>query len=112
MKKYNKNKLQKKQTTLYKEELNNIKEIINSSSPTKLKKLDKYILNLNLNNEERANIMLYTSVYLAENGFYDKASRYLKIIEKIEDKEVSVKRNFKETQSKVKIRRIANKNRR
>lgn len=56
-------------------------------------------------------MMLYTSVYLVERGFYDKASRYLKIIEKIEEKPNSVKENLIETRAKIKIRKIANKNR-
>lgn len=55
--------------------------------------------------------MLDIAIYLTEKGFYDKASRYLKIIEKIEEKPVSVKENLIETQAKIKIRKIANKNR-
>lgn len=65
-------------------------------------------LGLELNDEDRANI----SVYLVENGFYDKASRYLKIIEKIEEKPNSVKDNYQKTMGKIKIRKVANKNRR
>ena len=107
-----KNKLNNEKIEFYEEKLIGVKCIISSSSPTRLNDLDKYILDLNLNDKDRANIMLYTSVYLVENGFYDKAYRYLKIIEKIEEKPNSVKENLIETRAKIKIRKIANKNRR
>ena len=106
-----KNKLSNEKIELYEKKLKDIKDIISSLSPTRLNELDKYILELNLNDEDRANMMLYTSVYLVERGFYDKASRYLKIIEKIEEKSDSVKDNYKKTQAKIKIRKNANKNR-
>ena len=106
-----KNKLNNEKIEFYEEKLMGVKDIISSSSPTRLSELDKYILDLNLNDEDRANMMLYTSVYLVERGFYDKASRYLKIIEKIEEKSDSVKDNYKKTRAKIKIRKIANKNR-
>ena len=117
MKSFKKRNKVKKQVSnekieFYEEKLLGIKNIISSSSPTRLNDLDKYILDLELNDEDRANIMLYTSVYLVENGFYDKASRYLKIIEKIEEKPNSVKDNYKKIQAKIKIRKVANKNRR
>ena len=107
-----KNQLSNEKIEFYEEKLLGIKNIISSSSPTRLNDLDKYILDLNLNDEDRANIMLYISVYLTEKGFYDKAYRYLKIIEKIEEKPNSVKENLIETRAKIKIRKIANKNRR
>lgn len=107
-----KNQASNEKIEFYEEKLLGIKNIISSSSSTRLNDLDKYILDLELNDEDRANIMLYTSVYLVENGFYDKASRYLKIIEKIEEKPNSVKDNYKKTQAKIKIRKVANKNRR
>ena len=102
-----KNKLNNEKIEFYEEKLMGVKDIISSSSPTRLSELDKYILDLNLNDEDRANMMLYTSVYLVERGFYDKASRYLKIIEKIEEKSDSVKDNYKKTQAKIKIRKIS-----
>ena len=107
-----KNKLSNEKIELYEKKLKDIKDIISSLSPTRLNELDKYILELNLNDEDRANIMLYASVCLVENSFYGKASRYLKIIEQIEEKPNSVKDNYKETLVKIKIRKIANKNRR
>ena len=106
-----KNKLNNEKIEFYEEKLMGVKDIISSSSPTRLSELDKYILDLNLNDEDRANMMLYASVYLVERGFYDKASWYLKIIEKIEEKSDSVKDNYKKTQAKIKIRKNANKNR-
>ena len=106
-----KNKLTDEKILFYESLLLNAKAIVDNDSITKLNELDKYILELNVNNEERANIMLYASVFLTEKGFYDKASRYLKIIEKIEEKPASVKENLIEAQSKIKIRKIANKNR-
>ena len=107
-----KNKLTDEKILFYESLLLNAKAIVDNDSITKLNELDKYILELNVNNEERANIMLYIAVYLTEKGFYDKASRYLKIIEKIEEKPDSVKENLIETRAKIKIRKIANKNRR
>ena len=106
-----KNKLTDEKILFYESLLLNAKAIVDNDSITKLNELDKYILELNVNNEDRANMMLYTSVYLVERGFYDKASRYLKIIEKIEEKSDSVKDNYKKTQAKIKIRKITNKNR-
>ena len=106
-----KNKLTDEKILFYEQRLMGATDIINNDSVTKLNELDKYILDLDVNNEERANIMLYIAVYLTEKGFYDKASRYLKIIEKIEEKPASVKENLIETQTKIKIRKIANKNR-
>ena len=106
-----KNKLTDEKILFYESLLLNAKAIVDNDSITTLNELDKYILELNVNNEERANIMLYIAVYLTEKGFYDKASRYLKIIEKIEEKPDSVKENLIETQTKIKIRKIANKNR-
>lgn len=95
----------------HQQELEIAKSIINSDSMTKLNNLDEYLLKLDLSNEDRSNIMLDIAIYLTEKGFYDKASRYLKIIEKIEEKPASVKENLIETQTKIKIRKIANKNR-
>ena len=86
--------------------------IINSDSITKLNDLDDYLLRLDVDDEEKANIMLYVSVYLTEKGFYDKASSYLKIIEKMKKKSASLKENLIETRGKIKIRKVANKNRR
>ena len=96
---------------LHQQELEIAKSILDSDSITKFSDLDGYILKLDVNDENRANIMLDIAIYLTEKGFYDKASRYLKIIEKIEEKPVSVKENLIETQAKIKIRKIANKNR-
>lgn len=95
----------------HQQELEIAKSILDSDSITKFSDLDGYILKLDLSDENKANIMLDMAVYLTEKGFYDKASRYLKIIEKIEEKPVSVKENLIETQTKIKIRKIANKNR-
>ena len=95
----------------YHQELEIAKSIINSDSMTKLNNLDEYLLKLDLSNEDKSNIMLDMAIYLTEQGFYDKASRYLKIIEKIKEKPDSVKENLIETRSKIKIRKIANKNR-
>ena len=106
-----KNRITDEKILFYEQILVKAKDIIDNDSVTKLDELDKYILDLDINTEERANIMLYIAVYLTEKGFYDKASRYLKIIEKIEEKPNSVKKNLIETQSKIKIRKIANKNR-
>ena len=103
-----KNKLSNEKFELYEEKLIGVKDIILSSSPTRLSELDKYILDLCLNDEGRANIMLYASVYLAESDFYDKVSRYLQIVEKIEEKANSVKGNYQKIQAKIKIRKIAN----
>ncbi len=96
---------------LHQQELEIAKSILDSDSITKFSDLDGYILKLDVNDENRANIMLDIAVYLTEKGFYDKASRYLKIIEKIKEKPDSVKENLIETQAKIKIRKIANKNR-
>ena len=95
----------------HQQELEIAKSILDSDSITKFSDLDGYILKLDLSDENKANIILDMAVYLTEKGFYDKASRYLKIIEKIEEKPVSVKENLIETQAKIKIRKIANKNR-
>ena len=96
----------------YHQELEIAESIINSDSMTKLNNLDEYLLKFDLSNEDRSNIMLDMAIYLTEQGFYDKASRYLKIIEKIKEKPDSVKENLIETRAKIKIRKIANKNRR
>ena len=96
----------------YQYQLKQAEMIIDSDSSTKLNDLDEYLLKLDANAEEKANIILYVSVYLTEKGFYDKASSYLKIIEKMKKKSASLKENLIETRGKIKIRKIANKNRR
>ena len=96
----------------YQYQLKQAKMIINFDSITKLNDLDDYLLRLDVDDEEKANIMLYVSVYLTEKGFYDKASSYLKIIEKMKKKSASLKENLIETRGKIKIRKVANKNRR
>ncbi len=95
----------------HQQELENAKTIIDSNSITKLSDLDKYFLELDLTKENKINLMLDIAVSLTEKGYYDKASRYLKIIEKIKNKPHDVKKKLNETRSKVKIRKIANKNR-
>lgn len=96
----------------YQQELENAKAIADSDSMTKLSDIDKYFLGLDLTKEDNINLMLDMVVYFTEKGFYDKASKYIKIVEKVKNKSNEVKEKLNETRSKVKIRKIANKNRR
>ncbi len=96
----------------YQHELENAKGIVDSNSITKLKELEEYLLNIDLTLEDKASIMLDIAVYLEERGFDKEASKYMKIVEKIKDKTDSIKENYFDTQAKIKIRKIANKNRR
>ena len=96
----------------YQRELEQAKVIIDSDSITKLKELEEYLLNIDLTLEDKASVMLDIAVYLVEKGFDKEASKYMKIVEKIKDKTDSIKENYFDTQAKVKIRKIANKNRR
>lgn len=96
----------------YQQELEKAKIIIDSNSITKFKELEEYLLNIDLTLEDKANIMLDIAVYLGEIGFDKESSKYMKIVEKIKEKPNSVKDNYKETLIKIKIRKIANKNRR
>ena len=96
----------------YQQELEKAKIIIDSNSITKFKELEEYLLNIDLTIEDKANIMLDMAVYLGEKGFDKESSKYMKIVEKIKDKTDSIKENYFDTQAKVKIKKIANKNRR
>lgn len=95
----------------YQQELENAKGIVDSNSVTKFKELEEYLLNIDLTDEDNVNIMLDIVVYLIEKGFDKESSKYLKIVERIKDKPDSLKENYKETLAKIKIRKIANKNR-
>ena len=95
----------------HQQELEVAETIIDSNSITRLSDLDKYFLELDLTKEDKINIMLDIAVYLTEKGYYNKASKYLKIIEKIKNKPNDIKEKLNETKSKVKIRKTANKNR-
>ncbi len=97
---------------LHHQELEIAKAIVNSDSITRFSDLDEYLLNLDLSDENKADIMLDIAIYLTEKGFYDKASRYLKIVEKIKNKSDRLKDSYKETLAKIKIRKNANKTRR
>lgn len=97
---------------LHHQELEIAKAIVDSDSITRFSDLDEYLLNLDLSDENKADIMLDIAIYLTEKGFYDKASRYLKIVEKIKNKSDRLKDSYKETLAKIKIRKNANKTRR
>lgn len=94
------------------QELEIAKAIVDSDSITKFSDLDDYLLKLDLSDENKADIMLDIAVYLTEKGFYDKASKYLKMVEIIKNKSDSIKDTYKETLAKIKVRKIANKTRR
>ena len=94
------------------QELEIAKAIVDSDSITKFSDLDDYLLKLDLSDENKADIMLDIAVYLTEKGFYDKASKYLKMVERIKNKSDSIKDTYKETLAKIKVRKIANKTRR
>ena len=96
----------------HQQELEIAKAIVDSDSITRFSDLDEYLLNLDLSDENKADIMLDIAIYLTEKGFYDKASRYLKIVEKIKNKSDRLKDSYKETLAKIKIRKNANKTRR
>lgn len=96
----------------YQQELEKAKIIIDSNSITKFKELEEYLLNIDLTIEDKVNIMLDVAVYLVEKGFDKESSKYMKFVEKTKDKTDSIKENYFDTQAKVKIKKIANKNRR
>ena len=75
----------------------------NSDKIVDTRKVDNYILNLEVPDEEKNILFLKASLILASNNYFEKSNEYLKNVERTKNKSDSLKKELLETKKSLKL---------
>ena len=93
----------------YQENLDTVESLLHSDQQDKLDQIETYVVELNMENQEKAFLILDVALLLAEQNYPNTAKKFLKAAQTLPEKTKEFKNQYQETKAKIKIKLIAKK---